>query len=440
MPNHCLELGLSHNVEQARLMAWQALNQVIIDKKSLAVFWEDTLNKLPDSRERAFCHEIVFGSLRHYQSLKITLNQCLKKPLSNKNKALETLLISALYQLKFLNSADYAVINESVNLCQQPPFVWAKSLVNAVLRHYIKSGKPYRQTSNLPEWLLTKLSTAYPAQMADLEVALQTAPSVMLRVHEGDRQVHIDQLNEQGIACKAHPDAKEAIILTNSANIFELPAFQSGQLTVQDANAQLAANLLQIKGGQTILDACAAPGGKTAHIYAKSKSLNPKPSIIALDNSEKRTKKMQQTLARLHCDVEVLTDSLENFSQFSAQRFDRILLDAPCSATGVMAKHPDIAFIRDKATIDELVKTQTKLLEAAWQLLAPKGILLYATCSILPEENHQQISHFLSNHPDAQLDKLAHNRTITDGSGSLQFLPGELGDGFFYARLKKISP
>lgn len=428
----------------ARAIAWQALNNVVIEQKSLALFWENSLNQLPDARERALCHEIVFGSLRHYQSLKATLNQFLKKPINRKNQAIETLLVSALYQLKFLSSADYAVINESVNLCQQTiqqtkqqNYSWAKGLVNATLRNYIKADKPYKSVSNLPDWLSHKLNSAYPEHMESLATAMQTPTKVMLRVHQGERQAHIDVLNAEGFACQAHLDAKEAIILTESANIFELPQFINGELTVQDANAQLAANLLQIKAGQTILDACAAPGGKTAHLFAKSQAVEPAPQITALDDNPKRVAKMQQTLSRLHCNVSIETTDLVDYSQTTDNRFERILLDAPCSATGVIAKHPDIAFIRDEETVSELVKTQATLLDAAWQLLKPEGILLYATCSILPEENQLQIEQFLANHPDAQLNKLAHNRAIATTQGSLQFLPSELGDGFFYARIRK---
>lgn len=434
---------MSRNTHSARFIAWQSLNQVIIDKKPLSQFWDGALNQLSDSRDRAFCHELVLGSLRHYQSLRATLNQFLKKPIANKNKSLEILLVSAFYQLKFLHHADYAVINETVNLCQLNHLIWAKGLTNATLRNYIKAEKPYINSVNLPDWLFNKLKITYPNNIDNLLTELQTAPAIMLRIHQGERQQHLNDLQMLGIDCEAHPDAKEAIIIKGGSDIFSLPQFQSGQLTVQDANAQLAANLLQIKAGQNILDACAAPGGKTAHIYAKSKPLTPFPQITALDNNPKRITKMQQTLNRLQCDINIETMDLIEFSQTTDKQFDRILLDVPCSATGVMAKHPDIVFIRDKETVDELLNIQSKLLDAAWRILKPDGILLYATCSILPEENQQQIKQFLAKHAHAQLDKLAHNRAITsdqgNNKGTLQFLPNKLGDGFFYARIKKAS-
>ncbi len=223
-------------------------------------------------------------------------------------------------------------------------------------------------------------------------------------------------------------------MLTQSTNITDLPQFRGGGVTVQDANAQLAANLLSVKNNMRILDACAAPGGKTAHIADKADNLD----ITAVDNVPSRINTLNNTLERLNVSANVITADIEDIGAwYDGQAFDRILLDAPCSATGVIRKHPDILFHRRESDIRNLTDIQAKQLDTCWQLLKVGGRLLYATCSILPEENIEQINAFLARTPDAVLKPLGHNRAITTDNGMLQFLPDEWGDGFFYAALKK---
>lgn len=421
-----------------RLAATYVLYDVIVTGRSLSLTLNEQLANIDNPADKGLCQEIIYGTLRHYASLQQSLRPWLKKPIPAKNKALEIILCTALYQLIVLKLPNYAVINESVAIVKPIGFAWAGGFINAVLRAASRS-KQLALKSNKdhdhPPWLATCIKAAYPKHAEAIFAANHHPARVMLRVRPPlSRDDYLQQLHAQNIAAEAHIDNKDAIVLNQSVNIATLPGFADGQVTVQDANAQLATNLLAVKPAMRVLDACAAPGGKTAHIFDKDHDLQ----IIAVDESAERVATMQNTLTRLQVQAEVKTAKLENLADwYDGAAFDRILLDAPCSATGVIRKHPDILFHRRAADIDALTQAQAQLLDICWSLLTPGGYLLYATCSILPAENIKQIHAFLARTPDAKLRPLGHNRAVVTDHGTLQFLPDAWGDGFFYALLEK---
>lgn len=421
-----------------RLAATYALYDVIVGRQSLSVTLQEQLTAIDHPADRGFCQEIIYGTLRHYASLQATLAPFLKKKISPKNKPLEIVLCAAVYQLYHLKLPDYAVINESVFVTKSIDFEWATGFVNGVLRNAARADNSTLirdKHHDHPAWLAKKIRQAYPDHADAVFAANHHSARTMLRVRHADRAAYLSALHAHEIAAVPHIDNKDAVVLTDSVMMRDLPSFTVGGVTVQDANAQLAANLLGVKSGMRVLDACAAPGGKTAHIADKADSLQ----ITAIDCAAERVALMKNTLQRLSVTAKVITaDVKDTATWFDGNTFDRILLDAPCSATGVIRKHPDILFHRRESDLKALAATQAQLLDTCWTLLKPKGRLLYATCSILPEENSEQIRDFLAGTPDAVLKPLGHNRAVKSDNGLLQFLPDEWGDGFFYAAIEKV--
>ncbi len=424
-----------------RLSAIYVLYDVIVGRRSLSPTLAEQLEKISNPPDKGLCQEIVYGTLRHYPSLQLTLKPFLNKPIPEKNKPLELVLCAALYQLICLKLPSYAVINESVNATKSIDFDWATGFINGVLRSIVRSdvkeltSDKYRDH---PQWLANSLRETYPQQAEQVLANNHQPARVMLRVRPQyhHRDEYLALLQQQGIAAEAHIDSKDSIVLTAQTAINALPYFAEGHVTVQDANAQLAANLLGVKSAMRVLDACAAPGGKTAHLFDKAADIE----LTAIDKVPARVETLKQTLSRLHVRANVITADAQHPEQWhDGQPFARILLDAPCSATGVIRKHPDILFHRRHSDILALNSEQASLLSSCWPLLARGGRLLYATCSVLPSENHQQIEAFLARTPDAQLVPLGHNRAIATDNGMLQFLPDAHGDGFFYALLEKQS-
>ncbi|MBS9778361.1 MAG: 16S rRNA (cytosine(967)-C(5))-methyltransferase RsmB [Gammaproteobacteria bacterium] len=421
-----------------RLAATYVLYDVIVARKSLSSVLNEQLSEMDNGSDRGLCQEIVFGTLRNYASLQQTLAPFLNKKISNKNKPLEILLCSALYQLRCMDLPSYAVINESVSAVKAIDFDWATGFINAVLRNIIRSeNSELKQDKNYdhPSWLAKRINAAYPSHSQAIFKENHNAARVTLRIRNNKRDEYLSELEQHDIAAIPHIDNKEAVVLTHSTQIAQLPGFTDGRVTVQDANAQLAANLLSVKHGLRVLDACAAPGGKTAHIADKADDLH----ITAIDNMANRVKTMNNTLQRLNVKANVVTADVTDVDAWhDGVLFDRILLDAPCSATGVIRKHPDILFHRRESDIEALLIIQFEILDSCWRLLKQGGRMLYATCSILPEENCEQIRSFLARTPDAQLKSLAHNRSVDTENGMLQFLADEWGDGFFYAAVEKV--
>lgn len=425
---------MKHN---ERLQALKILTSLLQDKSSLSAL-------LPVSGElSAMTKALCFGFCRHYFCLE-AIADCLmdKRP---KSLDVWVAILMGLYQLQYMRQPDYAVVQETVALLQLIKRTWAKGLVNAILRRFCREQDAILASLALneaflygqPKWLLNNLKTDWPDDWQAIAAANDVHPPMALRINKQKTKTtdYLKALAEIGIEACAQPGAPEGITLATACDVTSLPGFSDGLLSVQDGAAQLAANLLDLKPGLRVLDACCAPGGKTCHIVESEPDL---ARVIALDVDPKRLKRVKDNLARLDLKADVVQgDALFPEMWWDNQLFDRILLDAPCSATGVIRRHPDIKLLRTPADIVAITQIQKKMLHALWPLLAPGGLMLYATCSVIKAENEQQLSDFTATHADCKLviGEQAWGRSTGHGR---QILPGEQGmDGFFYSLLQK---
>ena len=391
-----------------------------------------------------FTKELCFGTCRYYHQLECIAQALLpKRP---KQLTIWIALILGLYQLRILKLPDFAVINETVKLLCKPNDKWGKGLLNAVLRRYATQAaeieshlvtRPEFMLSH-PAWFIERIKKSWPSLAASILEANNQQGPMSLRVNQQciSRKNYLQLLQECGQMAYEHRFSSEGIRLEKPIAIQELPGFSEGWVSVQDEAAQLAVSLLDLKPNLRILDACAAPGGKTCHI------LEAEPGIkecVALDIEPLRIKKIQQNLNRLHLNATLLChDASKPEIWWDRIPFDRILLDAPCSATGVIRRHPDIKLLRTPEQIRIIQQIQYALLESLWPLLKPGGILVYATCSVLPEENTLQIQSFLERHDDCRLKIGAQPWGELTPFG-WQIIPGTHHmDGFFYSCLHKV--
>jgi 16S rRNA (cytosine967-C5)-methyltransferase len=392
--------------------------------------------------------ELCYGVLRHVFSLSALTDLLLSKPLKAKDADVRCLIMVGLYQLIHLRVPDHAAINETVAATRELKKPWAKGLINALLRRYQRESESLLhkltddQRYEHPAWLLERLQTDWPQQWQDIIAANNARAPMTLRVNraQGDRDAYLADLKAVDIDAEPIEDANEALQLVSPVPVEVLPGFAEGRVSVQDGAAQLAAGLLAAEPGQRILDACAAPGGKTAHILEGIAAQGGEAELLAIDNDERRMARVGETLDRLELSAELcVADAADIETWFEGEAFDRILLDAPCSATGVIRRHPDIKWLRRESDIDALVATQARLLDRLWSVLEPGGRLVYATCSVLRAENVAQMEAFLSRQADAKERPIAahwgHEQTI-----GRQILPGEADkDGFYYAVLEKSA-
>ncbi len=429
-----------------RAVAAYCLHQVIYQGRSLTeVLQGDKVTNLEDS-DRALVKDICFGSLRWHYVIDIILDKLLAKPLKNKDKDVECLIRVGLYQLQYQHTADHAAVNETVSASKHLKKPWSKGLINGVLRNFSRDKADNKKgiLSNIkphmafPYWIIKRVKPAWPEQWKEVLAASNQRAPMTLRVNHSKIQTidYINKLKEVGIEAQPHPLVESAIELKQPVNVYKLPDFERGYVSVQDASAQLAGYLLACKAGMTVLDACAAPGGKTGHIAESSKNLK----ITAIDNVPHRLALVKENLDRLGEKATLIeADASDLPAWYSDQNeaFDRILLDAPCSALGVMRRHPDIKVLRQDSDIAALVELQKQLLETLWTILKPGGRLLYATCSILPEENDQQIKQFVTLQKDAKVIPIAGKWGASCEYGR-QILPNSDNmDGFYYSLLEK---
>lgn len=389
-----------------------------------------------------FTKELCFGVCRHYFRLQALAQKLVeKKP---KTTDIWLIILLGLYQLHYLAKPDYAVVQESVALANQINKSWAKGLINAVLRRFcrekanllanIQSEKDFLY--NHPQWLLARLQQAWPQDWQTIVAANDSHPPLSLRVNRqrGSRDAYLHRLAQAGMGAHALTFASEGIVLDSACDVSQLPGFAQGDVSVQDEAAQLAVSLLDLHPGLRILDACCAPGGKTCHIMETETNLD----CTALDVDAKRLQRVRENIARCGVQAQLVQGDAANPSAWwDGVLYDRILLDAPCSASGVIRRHPDIKLLRTPEEIAHVVLVQQKLLRCLWPLLKAGGLLLYATCSIMPEENEQQMANFIAEHPDCQCDTTLKPWGRTTGHG-WQILPGDHNqDGFFYSVLRK---
>ena len=411
-----------------------SLNQVLPEK----------LNDVGE-RDRALLQQLSYGTLRQSPRLQAILKQLLDKPLRDKDRDVQGLLLCGLYQLDSTRVPDHAAVAATVDATRALKKPWAKGMTNAVLRRYLREREQLTHTldeaaaASHPAWLFQKILAQWPAPAAAIIDANNQQPPMTLRVNRGQasRDDYLSRLKDHGIAAAAGSLSKHAIQLAVPIDVWDLPEFSAGRVSIQDEAAQLAAFLLQAGAGERVLDACAAPGGKTCHILELQPEL---AELVAMDIDELRLQKVSENLQRLNLKATLITgDAASPPAALEPASFDRILVDAPCSASGVMRRHPDVKLLRRESDIAPLADQQLCILRGLWPLLKTGGTLLYATCSILDEENSQVIQRFLTEEGDAALSgtEMAGSESVTSGR---QLLPSSGGtDGLFYATLKKVG-
>jgi 16S rRNA (cytosine967-C5)-methyltransferase len=407
---------------------------------------------LPDARDRALVQELTYGALRLLPRLEALAGCLLHKPLKAADRDLETLVLIGLYQLIATRIPPHAAVAATVAAAKSPHRPWAAGLVNAQLRRFEREGAALdahiaaipRVRWLFPDWLLARVQAAWPDHWQAICEASNARPPMTLRVNRlrTDRRTYAGLLAAAGIPCRPLPHAEAALRLDTPVGTDRLPGFEAGLVSVQDAGAQLAAALLDARPGERVLDACAAPGGKTAHILERAGN---DLDLTALDLDPQRLERLSQGLARLGLHARTCVgDAARPQGDWAQGQYRRILLDVPCSATGVIRRHPDIKWLRRDTDIAQLAALQGQILDAIWPLLAPGGTLLYATCSLLPEENENQVAAFLARTPGAAPCPIAADPGLEWGLArglGRQTLPEPDGmDGFFYARLEKATP
>lgn len=429
-----------------RLAAAKALAAVLSGKASLNSSLPTQLDKVED-RDRGFTQDLAFGTARWQPRLSALAEKLLQKPFKAADADVEALLLVGLYQLLYTRVPAHAAIGETVGCADKLKKPWAKGLLNAVLRNAQRESEtifaelerdPVVRTAH-PRWLQKSLKAFWPEQWEAICAANNAHPPMILRVNRRhhSRDVYLALLGDAGIAATPCVYSREGIVLEAAADVRSLPGFAEGWISVQDEAAQLAADLLDLAPGQRVLDACCAPGGKTCHILEAEPAL---VGVVAVDLEAKRLVRVKENLERLGLDAELIAaDGRDIDKWWDGKPFQRILLDAPCSATGVIRRHPDIKLTRQPDDIVALAQLQGELLDAMWKTLEVGGILLYATCSTLPTENTEVIAAFLERTPGARELDLATAAGIKQPHGR-QLLAQQGGhDGFYYAKLIKIA-
>jgi 16S rRNA (cytosine967-C5)-methyltransferase len=387
---------------------------------------------------RATLQDVAYGTLRYLGQIDAILDALLER--APKDARVHDLLRVAMYQLVHTRAAAHAVVDHAVTVCASSRPA-AKGLVNAVLRNFLRDREALLAKAastevgrySHPQWWIDKLRGQYPERYETMLEAANVHPPLTLRVNARRASVdeYLKRLQAQGLQGSALGSA--AVMLDKPVPVEKLPGFSAGDVSVQDAAAQHAAPLLDVATGSRVLDACAAPGGKTAHILE-----TVDVDVTALDNDEARLARVRANLERLRLTATVICgDAAQPSTWWDGQPYDRILADVPCSASGVARRHPDIKWLRRPDDIARFAARQQAILEALWQVLAIDGKLLYATCSVFREENHEQIERFLASHRDARHLSLPAPPTNAQRLAG-QILPDERHDGFFYALLQRV--
>lgn len=426
---------------KVRTQAALTVAQVLQQQASLASLMAPAQAQVSD-KDRALLQEMCFGCLRWQPKLQAILNRLLDKPLKPKDTDVLSLLLLGLYQLDYTRIPQHAALSATVDVCQDLKKPWASKLVNGVLRRYLREREALQQqlqtspgyTSAHPNWLRKQIQQFWPQQADDIFAANNAHPPMTLRLNTA----HLERaaLQQQFKGSRATEFSPFGITLDSPCDITAIDEFQQGLLSVQDEAAQLAAPLMQLQPGQRVLDACCAPGGKTGHLLEIQPDLE---EVVALDLEQRRMRRVEENLQRLKLQATLVCCDATDLDQWwDGQPFDRILLDAPCSATGVIRRHPDIKALRKATDIAPLAQTQLRLLDSLWSTLKPGGLLIYATCSVLPTENTEVIARFMTNHSDAEHQPIHADWGLPQDYGR-QLLPQPGGhDGFYYAQLRKL--
>lgn len=436
-------------------MSKDARSQAVHVLRQVLQFGQSLNHELPkaieqtDNAQIALLQTLVLGSLRQFHYLDGRLKQHLNSPLKTKDTDIYCILLSAAYQLLFLDKPDYAVVNSAVELCRKRKKPWASKLVNAILRSLLRDNtqeadaqlSPWQQHAH-PKWLYQSLQQDWPEHAQALMAANNEQAPLVLRVNQRQmqRQEYFQQLQQAGIAASLCQWSETGLRLQQNIRPTDLPNFEQGAVSVQDEAAQLCTQLLgiaQLAKGRRVLDACAAPGGKTCHILEQ----NPELDCWAMDIDEQRLQRLHDNIQRLQLSDSQLTiktaDAGDLTQWWDDKPFDAILLDAPCSGTGVIRRHPDIKLLRKKTDIAPLIEIQQTLLQKLWHTLAVGGRMLYTSCSVFKAENSQQIKNFVNQQHDAAIVPINLSTGIDTGFGHQLLSSSQGPDGFFYCLLEK---
>jgi len=427
-------------------IAANAVNQVL-SGRNLTLALPAALAVFPNAtpQQRGAAQDLSYGTLRFYGEISAYLSQLLEKPLSDNR--IDALLLVAIYQLLHDKADAFTVVNQAVQAVSQlkkpAPKHWAKGLVNAILRNFLRQKDQLAKqltvsevaTYSYPQWWINKLKAQYPEHWQAMLIAGNQHPPMTLRVNTQkiSMDAYVQLLSRQNLEASAI--GAQAVILTKPQSVEKVPGFTDGIVSVQDYGAQLAAHLLASQPNMRVLDACCAPGGKTGHVLELADI-----QMTALDNDEARLQRVQNNLNRLNLQADLCVGDAASTDWWDGVPFDRILADVPCSASGIVRRHVDIKWLRREVDIGSFAAQQAKILVNLWQMLAKGGKLLYVTCSVFNEENQQQVNQFLQHNSDASqlpfaLPAQYPQASITQLNG--QLIPNNAHDGFFYALLQK---
>ena len=427
----------------ARALAAKGLAEVALRGASLRDVMERYAPRLSDPRDRALLMALLSEGARWWLRFDAAIDGLLEKSLRHKDPAIHALLVIGLVQLEILELQDYAAVAatvEAVRTLQRPQLA---GLVNAVLRRWQRErqtlvakldAKPQTRHAH-PAWLAAALQRDWPAQTEAVMAADNREPPLMLRVNRqrSERDALIGQLQAAGYPAESHPWLSDAVMLPHSSDVTRMPGFEDGHFAVQDGAAQVAADLADLRDGLRVLDACAAPGGKACHMLERAEI-----DLTALEMDAGRAERIRQNLMRLRLNAKIVVgDAGAPKGWWQGKPFDRILIDAPCSATGVLRRRPDVRLHRRESDIAAMHAQQRRILSALWPLLAPDGRLVYITCSVLRAENEAIVAELLASQPDAQAVAFAlpAGQPATVG---WQVLPGDGDlDGMYYAVIRK---
>jgi 16S rRNA (cytosine967-C5)-methyltransferase len=430
-----------------RAKAAKVVQAVRIQGRSLTDALADRSSGV-EARDEPLLGELSYGTLRLLPRLESLADLLLQRPIKRGDQILRSLLLVGLYQLVATRVPDHAAVSATVAAARQLRRPHAAGLINATLRRFQRDRAALLEQAQdnepsrwlMPSWLLRRLRAAWPDAWEEIVAASNDRAPMFLRLNllQTTTEAYLQLLEAAHV--EAHPLAGQpgALMLRQPISTSALPGFAEGLVSVQDAGAQWAARLLNPSPGERILDACAAPGGKTGHLLELAEDAL---DLTAVDVRPDRLEPLRHNLQRLGLHARVHAgDAAAPDPQWAAAPFQRILLDAPCSATGVIRRHPDIKQLRRDGDIAALATTQAQILDALWKLLAPGGRLLYVTCSVLPDENEKQVAGFLARTPDARELALPHPVGTVRSHGR-QLLPRtDGGDGFYFALLKRSAP
>ena len=432
-------------LQAPRVLAVHTLLRVLQDGLTLTQALEQVAKESVDLRDAALVSELCYGCLRWQPRLEALSSRMLERPLKAADRDVQILLLLGIYQLSAMRVPAHAAVQQTVEGCRLLGKEWAAGLVNAVLRRFQREQKELEAAVEsdpvaryaYPRWFIEELRQDWPEHWQTMLDAGNGRPPLTLRINRRivTRDAYLEVLMEKGIAARACRYSEDGIVLDAPMDVDALPGFVEGHCSVQDEGAQLAAMLLDTGPGMRVLDACAAPGGKTCHVLERHADLE---EVVAVELEAKRATRIAENLERLGLRAKIkVADAAQTGQWWDGVPYERILLDAPCSASGVVRRHPDVKARRTPGEVAVAAGLQARLLAALWPLLAPRGKLLYVTCSVFQRENARQLEAFLAGHGDAEALPLVADWGVAAGPGR-QVLTGEGGmDGFYYACLHK---